>query len=132
MKETKFTKREKFNALIAILNGEKSDVPATDLVDFCKGEIDKLDNRKAREQEKAAAKKAESDALEVAVKNLLTDEFATIADITSKIEGIDEVTPHKVAYRLKNLVEAEIAEKKEISVTGADGKKTKKVAYRAL
>lgn len=132
MKETKFTKREKFNALIAILNGEKTDIPAADLVDFCNGEIDKLDNRKAREQEKAAAKKAESDALEVAVKNLLTDEFATIADITSKIEGIDEVTPHKVAYRLKNLVEAEIAEKKEISVVGADGKKAKKVAYRAL
>lgn len=132
MKETKFTKREKFNALIAILNGEKTDIPAADLVDFCNGEIDKLDNRKAREQEKAAVKKAESDALEVAVKNLLTDEFATIADITSKIEGIDEVTPHKVAYRLKNLVEAEIAEKKEISVTGADGKKSKKVAYRAL
>ena len=133
MKETKITKRDKLIEAIAVLKNEATGVVTVDeLVEFLENEVTLLDSRKAKDKERAAKKKAEVDELEVAIKKILGDEWMTIADILEKIEGIEDVTPHKIANRLGSLVKGEVAEKTLISVPGADGKKTKKTAYKAL
>lgn len=97
---------------------------------FAENEIALLDKKAAKAKETAAKKKDEGDELYEAVRNALTDEFATIADITAAIEG-EDVTVSKTTYRLNKLVAAGIAEKTDIKVGGEDGKKTRTVkAFR--
>lgn len=97
---------------------------------FAENEIALLDKKAAKAKETAAKKKDEEDELYEAVRNALTDEFATIADITAAIEG-EDVTVSKTTYRLNKLVAAGIAEKTDIKVGGEDGKKTRTVkAFR--
>ena len=97
---------------------------------FAENEIALLDKKAAKAKETAAKKKDEGDELYEAVRNALTDEFATIADITAAIEG-EDVTVSKTTYRLNKLVAAGIAEKADIKVGGEDGKKTRTVkAFR--
>ena len=134
---TKLTKKDKF-ALIAdvIANAAKAgvagDVDTAELIAFAKNEIVLLEKKAAKAKETAATKKAEADALYEVVTQVLTDEYQTIADITAQIEG-EDVTPAKVGYRLRKLVENQVAEKDEISVPGANGGKARKLAaYRLI
>ena len=121
--EKKMTKKEMFEKIMAAM--------ATDVevVEFCEKEIAALDKKAAKAKETAAKKRAESDELMEVVKSLLTDEFQTLGDITSQIEG-EDITVAKVTARMTKLVKAEVAVKEEISVEGADGKKHKKMAYK--
>ena len=127
----KITKRDKLNALIALLNGEAVEIATSDLVDFCTNEIALLDKKAAKAKETAAKKKAESDELTDTIAALLTDEAQTIADITAQIDD-EDVTVHKVSYRLTQLAKAEKAERTEISIPGKDGQKARKVVAYAL
>ena len=65
-----------------------------------------------------------------AVAAVLTDELTTIADITAKVDGGEDVTIHKVTNRLTRLVSAGVAVKEQISVPTADGKTRKVMAYK--
>lgn len=128
----KLTKKDKLTAIIATLKGEGTDVAVADLVAYCEKEIELLDKKAAKAKETAAKKKAESDELTDVIASLLTDELQTTADIAAKIEG-EDVTVHKVSYRLTQLTKAERAEKTEISIPGKDGQKARKVvAYRRV
>lgn len=90
----------------------------------------KLSSRKRNvAARKRAADKAAADELLNAVASVLTDEFQTIAEVTDRIEGAD-VTTAKIQYRLNSLVKAGEAEKQEMKVTGADGKKRIVMGYR--
>lgn len=122
--ETKVTKKEMFEMIKAALAENK------DIVDFCDKEIASLDRKAAKAKERAAEKKAEGDELTAVVESVLTDELTTIADITAKIDGPD-VTVHKVSYRLGQLAKNGKAIKEEISVSGGDGAKARRVmAYK--
>lgn len=120
--EKKITKRERYEEIKTLLADN------ADIVAFCDNEIALLDGKAAKAKERAAAKKAEADELEVAVANVLTDELQTIADITDQITDIEDVTIAKVTYRLRKLVENGTAVKEEISVE-VNGKKSKKMGY---
>lgn len=128
----KITKREMFVAIKAAMETGETTIDPADIVAFCEKEIETLDTRAAKAKERAAAKKADSDVLYEQVKDALTDEFQTIADITKVVAEVDpEVTVAKVTYRLTKLVEAGEAEKSQTAITGSDGKKSRKVnVYR--
>lgn len=131
-KTTRITKRDNFNTIIGIVKGEVTEFDATALVEFCENEIVLLEKKAASAKAAAAKRKAESDELTEVVLSVLTDEFATITEVTGKIDGPD-VTPSKVSYRLNKLVENGQAEKSEVAVPATDGGKARKlVAYRVV
>jgi hypothetical protein len=123
--EKKVTKRENFEAIIAVLN----DAGREDLAKVVAHEIELLDNKAAKAKAKAAEKKTEGDALRNAVQAVLTDELATIKEITEKVEG-EDITSAKVQFRLNALVNAGIARKEQITVGEGDSKR-KLMAYAA-
>ena len=86
-------------------------------------------------KERAAAKKADGDALTEAVKAALTDEFAVTADVTMKVAealGDDaEVTIHRVQYRLTQLAKAGEAEVTDMKIEATETSKARTLkAYR--
>ena len=126
----KLTKKDKLTAIIATLKGESSDIAVDELVAYCENEIELLDKKAAKAKETAAKKKAENDELTDVIASLLTDELQTTAEITAQIDD-EDVTVHKVSYRLTQLTKAEKAIKEEVSIPGKDGAKARKIAaYR--
>ena len=122
------TKRDMFVEFKAMFETGACGVDAETAIAFCEKEIASLDAKAAKAKERAAAKKAESDALLTLIEETLTDEFETIADITAKVVETDsEATVGKVTNRLTKLVTAEIAEKTELTIPGKDGAKARKV-----
>ena len=118
------TKREMFAEVITLAE----DAERADIVAFCEKEIASLDAKAAKAKERAAAKKAEADTLKDLIVSVLTDEFATIADITAKVAETDaDATVGKVTSRLTKLVADGVAERTELSIPGKDGTKTRKV-----
>lgn len=107
---------------------------ATDEVKaFCDKEIAALQKKNEKAKEKRAEKKAEGDALAEVVKQVLTNDFQTIADIASQIvdEAGEAMSTAKVAYRLRVLVDEGFAKKEEVVVEVGD-KKLKKMAYALM
>ena len=129
MTTVKITKKDYYNAIMAVLNGGGTDIPVADMVAFCEKEINALTTRAEKAKERAAEKRAEGDELQAAVLAALTDEPATRQDVTDRIEG-EDVSLAKVGYRLTALVKQGLAVKEEIAVTGEDGKSKKMAAYR--
>lgn len=112
--EKKTTKREFYEMIKEIVAEDET------LVAFCEKEIAAIDAKAEKAKERAAAKRAEGDALREAVQAVLTSEFQTIDEITGKVVGFfilnkgEEVTKTKVTARLTQLVKAEIAEKTDV------------------
>lgn len=132
MTKTKITKKERFETLIALFNGDITveDIAAdADYVGFFEKEIVALDKKAAKAKETQAKKKAEGDELTDRIAGVLTDEFATISDIVKAL-GDEDVSNQKASYRLGKLAEAGKAVKGELNV-GGEGKARKVVAYRA-
>lgn len=107
---------------------EKHTITSEELFNFATNEKAQLEKKNVAAR-KRAADKAAADELLNAVASVLTDEFQTIAEVTDRIEGAD-VTTAKIQYRLNSLVKAGEAEKQEMKVTGADGKKRIVMGYR--
>ena len=130
----KITKREMFEAIKETFETGICKFDAKVVTDFCDKEIASLDAKAAKAKERAAAKKAEADVLMDQVKDVLTDEFQTIADIAAAVATVNpDATVSKATYRLTKLVEAEIAEKTQITVPATETTKARKVqAYRLV
>ncbi|MBO7211021.1 MAG: hypothetical protein J6V44_08415 [Methanobrevibacter sp.] len=129
----KITKREMFEAIIALATDGEMKYEAEAFVNFCENEIALLDKKAAKAKERAATKKAEGDELTEAVRAAMsTEEFEPIADIAARIEG-EDVTVAKVQYRLTQLVKNGEAEKEQITVSGGEGQKSRKImAYKLI
>lgn len=134
---SKLTKKNIYDALINFANSgamectigeEKHTITSEELFNFATNEKAQLEKKNVAAR-KRAADKAAADELFNAVASVLTDEFQTIAEVTDCIEGAD-VTTAKIQYRLNSLVKAGEAEKQEMKVTGADGKKRIVMGYR--
>jgi acyl-CoA reductase-like NAD-dependent aldehyde dehydrogenase len=138
----KFTKKNMFEAIVSFANG--GDMAFEDaegtihvvtneaLAQFAEKEIASLDKKAEKAKERAAQKKAASDELMDAVREALTDEFESIADITAKIDG-DDVTVAKVQYRLNKLVGNGEAEKTDLTIPGGEGVKARHIkGYRVM
>ena len=130
----KITKREMFEAIKETFETGSCKFDAATVMAFCDKEIASLDAKAAKAKERAAAKKAEADVLMDQVRDALTGEFATIADIAAAVAEVNaDATVSKVTYRLTKLVEAGDAEKTDVTVPGVDGAKARKVkAFRAV
>lgn len=130
MMEKKITEKQMYEAIIDGIETGEFAVSKEDIKGFCHKKIDALERKAAKAKETAAKKRAESDALMDAVEAVLPEDFETIAAITNKVEFEDEeVTVHKVTYRLNKLVEAGKAEKQEITVGDS---KRKAMAYKRV
>lgn len=134
---SKLTKKNIYDALINFANSgamectigdEKHTITSEELFNFATNEKAQLEKKNVAAR-KRAADKAAADELLNAVASVLTDEFQTIAEVTDCIEGAD-VTTAKIQYRLNSLVKAGEAEKQEMKVAGADGKKRIVMGYR--
>ena len=121
--EKKITKRENFLNIVEIL----VEAGHEDLAKVIEHEIELLDNKAAKAKATAAKKKVEGDALRDAVQAVLTDELATIAEVTAKVED-EDVTQAKVQFRLNALVNAGIARKEQVTVGEGEAKR-KLMAY---
>ena len=130
----KITKREMFEAIKETFETGSCKFDAETVKSFCDKEIAALDAKAAKAKERAAAKKAEADVLMDQVRDTLTDEFQTIADIAAAVAEVNaDATVSKVTYRLTKLVEAGDAEKTDVSSPGGEGVKARKVkAFRAV
>ena len=130
----KITKREMFEAIKETFETGACKFDAATVMAFCDKEIASLDSKAAKAKERAAAKKAEADVLMDQVRDALTGEFQTIADIAAAVAEVNaDATVSKVTYRLTKLVEAGDAEKTDVTVPGVDGAKARKVkAFRAV
>ena len=129
MTTVKVTKKDYYNAIIALARGEEVAVDVDSIVAFCEKEINALATRAEKAKERAAEKRAEGDELQAAVLAALTDEPATRQDVTDRVEG-EDVSVAKVGYRLTALVKQGLAVKEEIAVTGEDGKAKRVAGYR--
>lgn len=134
---SKLTKKNIYDALInfassgameCTIGEEKHTITSEELFNFATNEKAQLEKKNVAAR-KRAADKAAVDELLNAVASVLTDEFQTIAEVTDCIEGAD-VTTAKIQYRLNSLVKAGEAEKQEMKVAGADGKKRIVMGYR--
>ena len=130
----KITKREMYEAIKATFETGECEYPAEAVIAFCDKEIASLDAKAAKAKERAAAKKAEADVLYDQVKDALTDEFATIADIAAAVAEVNpDATVSKVTYRLTKLVEAGVAEKTPIKIAATETSKARTVqSYRII
>ena len=107
---------------------ENADLTNDMVIEFCDKEIAALDSKTAKAKERAAAKKAEGDALRDVVLQVLTDEFQTIDEVTAQIEG-EDVTKGRITNRLSALVKEGLAERGQVTV-GDAGAKRKISAYK--
>lgn len=126
MNEKKMTKKDYFNAIKEIIEGTDSEIKG-ELIYFIESQIASIDNKAEKAKERAAAKKAEGDALREAVKSVLTSELQTADDILSQLDG-EELTVAKVRARLTQLVNLGEAEKADIKTEDNKTKKAYKIA----
>ena len=128
----KITKRAMFEAIKETFETGSCKFDAATVMEFCDKEIASLDAKAVKAKERAAAKKAEADVLMDQVRNTLTDEFQTIADIATAVAAINpDSSVSKVTYRLTKLVEAGEAEKTQTTIPASEGSKARKVqAYK--
>jgi hypothetical protein len=132
MDEKKWTKREIYNELLTLARTGKMDLDEATLEAFCIRQIAILDNKEAKAKELAAKKRSAGDELTKAIEAVLSDEFEPIAEIAAKVD-MEDVTVSKCVYRLNKLVEAGKAEKADIELPAAEGKKARVVkGYKAV
>ena len=132
--EKKITKREVLAGVMnGVQTGDYNGITVEDIVTFCENEIDLLDKKALKAKERAAAKKAEGDALTDAVKAALTDELETRDVIAARVAETfgEDASVAKVGYRLTQLAKAEVAVSEDIKIPGGEGQKTRVVkGYR--
>ena len=133
----KITKREMFEALVAYAESTdmevqvgETTVTAADFAAFATKEIEQLDKKAVKAKERAAAKRAEGDALMDEVLAVLTSEFQTAAEVAAQIED-EDATVAKISYRLGSLVKSGKAIKEDVKVY-RDGKKAVLKAYKLV
>lgn len=120
----KITKAQYFEAIKAIVAGEETEITVEQITEFCDTQIEQLAARAEKAKERAAAKKAESDAMTDAIAATLTDEAQLAEDILEQIIGeFEDATKAKVVARLTKLVASGRANKEQVAVEGAKGKR---------
>lgn len=126
----KVTKRDYFNAIRAYVEGVEAvgEYSADEVLEFIDKELALLDGKAAKAKERAAAKKAEGDALRGEVEAALVADWQTADEITAAVqavEGYGDVTRAKVIARLTQLEKAGAAQKATAKVGDV-----KRVVYR--
>ena len=132
MEKTTITKREMYEQIILMFTEDAETevkVSAEEVVAFCNKEIEALEKKAAKAKERAAVQKAEGDELTAAVLEVLTDEFQPAGDIVKALNR-EDITTHKVSYRLRVLVEDGKAVKDQINIAAEGEKKHLVMGYK--
>ena len=122
----KVTKVEMYEKLRQVILGAEVE-NANELVEFIDVQVNQLLNKAEKAKERAAKKRAEGDALRVAILEVLDENLKSINQIMEAVEFEGgEVTRARVAARLTQLVKAGLVEKEQMKGTG----KNRYMAYR--
>lgn len=139
-KTPKITKKDNFLAILDILDAARNggvnlkpgDVTYDSLTDFINHEIELIDNKAAAAAKRAAAKKAEGDALRDTIYNILsTDEDKTVDAIQAELNDPD-VSNQMITSRMSKLIASGMVEKTQVSAGNVNGKTRKLTAYRKI
>lgn len=109
----KLTKKDKFNALAAMLNGidpvnvVADGLTAGDLAEFVAHEIDLLENRKAGDKKPTATQVANEGIKQEILDGMAENRLYTITEMMKEIPACAELTNQKISALLKQMVEAE-------------------------
>lgn len=103
----KMTQRDYFNAIVATLNGEETNVSTEDMVTFVKGRIALLDKKSANK--KPTKTQVENVALKATILEVLGDMETpvTVSEILVDPRIGQGVTSQKVSALLKQMVEVD-------------------------
>ena len=115
--EKKVTKRDYYEMLKEIVYPTNADCEMTveqgELIEFIDKQIALIDSKAEKAKARNAEKKANGDELREIVQSVLTEEYQTIDNIVSQIEG-EEITKAKITARLTSLVKAGLATKSDV------------------
>lgn len=114
--EKKITKKDYYTMLKEIVEESKdieTEISKEELLEFIDKQVASINAKAEKAKEKAAEKKANGDELREAVQSVLTEEYQTIDNIVSQIEG-EEITKAKITARLTSLVKAGLATKSDL------------------
>lgn len=131
---TKVTKKDNYAALTAVLIAAQNagiDADFDALNAFIDHEVELLDKKAEKAKATASKNKAANDEITDTIKDILTDEPMTIAEVTAAI-GDEAITNAKVSYRLTALVKDGFAVKEEVTIPGGEGVKARKLAAYKL
>lgn len=118
------TKREYFEEIKVALTEAGADA---EYIEFLDEEIEKINDRAAKNKARREEKKAEGDGLKDAIYGHIGEEPITPAELVEAvIDEYPDVTKNKVAYRVGVLVKEGAVEK--IDIKTEDGRKA--VAYK--
>lgn len=112
MTDKKLTKKDFYAILTEMVGASDSEIKE-DLIAFIEKEVNLIDTKAEKAKARAAEKRANGDELRDAVQSVLTEEYQTISDIASQVEG-EEITKAKITARLTALVKAGLAEKADV------------------
>lgn len=125
------TKREIFENILQYVETDVMEIDKETLRAFATRELDSLDKRLATDRKRNEAKKEAGDLLTKAIQNVLTTEPQTANEIIEQLEDQEDLTPSKIAYRMRPLIEDNSAMKVKISVKDEETNKTRQLtAYR--
>lgn len=107
-----------------VLAAVEDEAQQAELVEFIDKQMKTLDKRKAAAADRAAKKRAESDALTDEIFGIIGNEPMTVDEIVLALDS-EDVTRNKVTARLGKLVKAGSVVKETVKVEG-----NKRMAYR--
>lgn len=86
---------------------------------FIAKEVAALDAKNEKAKERAAAKRAEGDAMRTVIESVLGNEPMTVNDIIAAIESeYPDVTPAKIVARVRKSIEDGVVSKETVKVEG--------------
>ena len=109
MAEKKITKRDMFNEIIKMMNGEQMSVSTQDIIDFANHEIELLNKKSSSSSGKQTKTQLENESYkEIILETLKTaDKPITISELMRRSETIAELSNQRVSAMLSQLRKAE-------------------------
>ena len=109
MAEKKITKRDMFNEIIKMMNGEQMSVSSQAVIDFANHEIELLNKKSSSSSGKQTKTQLENESYkEVILETLKTaDKPITISELMRRSETIAELSNQRVSAMLSQLRKAE-------------------------
>ena len=109
MTEKKITKRDMFNEIIKMMNGEQMSVSTQAVIDFANHEIDLLNKKSSSSSGKQTKTQLENESYkEIILETLKTaDKPITISELMRRSETIAELSNQRVSAMLSQLRKAE-------------------------
>ena len=116
MATTKMTKKDMFNEIINLMNGESSAVTNEEIVKFCTHEIELLNKKSSSSSGKPTKTQVENEKYKEYILATLTEvvRAMTISEIMENCEGIAGLKNQRVSAIVRQLIESGHVVREEI------------------